>query len=701
MGGRGGGGRAARALGPCVAAAVGLAWAAPALASGDYGCAPRLTLIHRGLDQCNNLAILSPGNDTRTNLLLLRPGRWRSGTPGPLIGQASMTPVPGFSWSDLARWTTGLAPDIGTVRFPAEDGSRCRSDGSGAAAFVAALASDPRVGAEDRVWLSAARTSLRPTCDGDAPAAVGRAVQGTGRAGEFATYLTGAAAFYAGAFDQAAAAFAKLGQSANPWLAETATYMLGRVEVNRAQVGLYDRWGWRDPERPVDRGVLDAAEAGLRRYLAAYPTGRYAGSARGLFRRVYWLGGDTARLSAALADALQAAPAGDTELLEEIDDKLLANAAHTAVADPRLLAALDLGAMRRAQSDGSDDATATSLSRAQLEGQRDRFGGDTELFDLLRANHAFYVGLRPAEVLTLIPDATRPTSFSDRQFSRQVLRGLALDATDDRNARGFWLEMLPGAAAGLQRLTLELALALHEERHDGLGRVFAPGSPIANATLRDTLLAYVAGPDLLRHEARGGGREGRVALHALLHKELTRGRYAGFLSDLALLPAGATGADGIAQFIGEGEPPLDLYRSGATAEDFACPALTATASTLARDPGAVTARLCLGEFIRLNDLDGHLLDTPPPADELGGTAPRFGRRLFSRGDAYAAIVAAGGASPDDIAYALLRATRCYAPSGYNTCGGTEVDKDQRRRWFERLHREFAGSRWASESRYYW
>src|ERR1700744_2088045 len=42
-----------------------------ALASGDYGCATKWKLVHHEYEGCNNMAGLTPANDTRVNLLLL------------------------------------------------------------------------------------------------------------------------------------------------------------------------------------------------------------------------------------------------------------------------------------------------------------------------------------------------------------------------------------------------------------------------------------------------------------------------------------------------------------------------------------------------------------------------------------------------------------------------------------------------------
>lgn len=47
-----------------------LMWPAAARASGDFGCSPSWKLRHHDFTGCDSMAMLSPGNDTRVNLLL-------------------------------------------------------------------------------------------------------------------------------------------------------------------------------------------------------------------------------------------------------------------------------------------------------------------------------------------------------------------------------------------------------------------------------------------------------------------------------------------------------------------------------------------------------------------------------------------------------------------------------------------------------
>ncbi len=696
-----------RLCAPLIGAVGLLAWHAPARASGDYGCGPSWRLDQSA--GCENLIFLAPGNDTRVNLTLMlldKAGRQAPPAEPEPDGYDPYLPEPLFDWSGFrARFKTAAEP-VPNSSFADGEGSRCRSNASGAASFEAAVNAARKLADSERAALIAARRELKPSCAGPSPDVAATLAGVTSRTGrDFARYLEGARAFYDGGFDEAAAAFAALAKADDAWLRETARYMSARVEVNRAQLNAFDEYGALRKPAELDAKALAAAENALGRYLRDHPSGRYSRSARGLLRRVHWLGGDTAKLApayaAAFAQSDEERGLGPAALAEEIDNKLLPQLTPEQTSDPLLLATLDLQRMRvRA---GEDSAVMPEiLTRAELEAQRRHFSGHQALFEHLLASHAFFVAKTPAEVLRLIPDAARQKSFTALQFSRQMLRGMALDAARDRNARGFWLEMLPGATAPNQRSTVELALALHEERNGGLPRLFAPGSPVRTSALRQVLLANVAGPDLLRQQARDQAaprRERQLALFTLLFKELSRGRYRDFLSDVALVPASASmepapGDLGLNQYI-----PAAVFVRGGTG-DYGCPALKASVARLVGNATDNSARLCVAEFLRVNGFDG-MEASPPPADELGGTPSLFPGRPFSRLELYKSIIADPKAAAPDKAYALYRAVRCYAPARSNSCGGEDVPPEQRRAWFQRLKKDYPASRWAKALRFYW
>ncbi|HUD28514.1 MAG TPA: hypothetical protein VMQ93_06550, partial [Novosphingobium sp.] len=623
-----------------------------------------------------------------------------------------------LGWDEMQEAFWPSAQPAADEASPEYAGSRCQTLSSGGAAFRAALEASKALKPDERAALSAARDLVKPACDGDkGPASWPAVASAAGR--EYLAYLQAARAFYADDFAASRALFADLARAKEPWLAETARYMVARNELAAAQAGAFDEWGGYAGGDKVDRPSAERARAALRDYLSAYPRGRYAASASGLTRRAAWLLGegpvlarDYAALMAAQPPLAPQAPA----LLEEVESKVLFGTGLGAGADaPLLLATWDLLRMRRHEDADGQPLLASEippeLTSAELAAQKPAFAAAPDIYAFLQASFAYHVARDYRGVLALVPDGARAKSFTPLAFSAQMLRGLALEKLGDRNAAGFFRQLAPGARDLYQRPAVELALALHWERSGELPLVFAPSGPVTEPEIRTILLARVAGPDLLRGRATAsGGVERDVALFTLLAKGLSRGRYAEAGRDLALVPADASTSG----WVGDGwtgawmgpdadsRPPVGLFARGRFQEHYACPSLARTAATLAATPGDVKARLCLGEFWRLNGFDDYLAgNARPDADQLGGTKDLFPGTPVPRAGLYAAVLADRSATPEDTAYALYRSVMCYAPSRINSCGGAEASEAQRRAWFQRLKRDYPKSKWASELKYYW
>lgn len=682
-----------------------LAWPQVAGASGDFMCTPDWKLPNGSFAACGNTAMLSPSNDTRVNLLFLM--RDRQATPSAGLTYPDLKFAdPGlghnfFSW-DVAREAFFALPEADEADNGSY-GSRCISLSSGSQAFAAAMQANRGVPAAERDRLTAARTTIGQICrDAGGPALALPTDIKSAPGREFLAYLQGADAFYAEQWDVARTTFDRLRASKDPWLAETAAYMLARTELNAAQAASFDEYGSFDAAK-VDKPALARAQAGFQDYLKRYARGRYAGSAQGLVRRTLWLAGDAVGLAQEYERLLAAAPIGlpaTLDLIEETDNKLLIGSAAKVVDGPLLLATVDLMMMRTPYEGGPQP-----ISAAQLAGQAKRFAGRDDLYGFVLAAHAFYVEKNPAKVLQLIPDDARKPGYTSLAFSRQVLRGMALAARGDRNEASFWRELLGGANGLYQRPLVELALAMNWERRGKLADVFAPASPIGETAIREILLLNVAGPDLLRAQARAAQRpqhERNLALFTLLQKQLSYGDYAGFLRDSALVGTSATNEGGLWDLRQQEQVPVGLFRKGSWSDGYACPALSATAAALASDPRDVKGRLCLGDFYRLNGFDDFGRgEEKLERGELGGTPSLFPGKPTPRGDFYASIIADPKAGGADKAYALYRAVNCYAPAGNNQCGGADVAEGQRRAWFQRLKGEFPRSTWAQKLRYYW
>ena len=681
-----------------------------ALACSDGPSAPTLSLDKSAYDPNGSSAFLSPANDSRVNMMLLvadhRPGGLQ------LLPADKRTALVMFPWDTL----TSRIETAGDDR-PDENPGRCQTNASGAEAFVAAVTAARGVPAEEKAALITARRTLvecvASPAQTDLPAVTGTSANGR----EFASYLEGTRAFYRGDFASAQTSFAGLETADDTWLRETGLYMVARNALNKAQSTILDEYGSILPVAERDQRAVAAAGAAFEAYLKAYPRGQYASSASGLMRRVYWLAGDNVRLSAAYNRIMRGqgatSPAADLHLAEEIDYKLFGNedpslsSATPGIEGSLLLAVDDLKKMR---SDPDSDC-CKPISDAEIDAQRPKFGADAVLFDYVRAAHLFFVQHKAADVLRLIPDVSHQRSFTSLDFSRQMLRGLALEANKDGNARQFWVDLLPGARGPYQHEAVELAIAMHDERSGALARVFALGSPVTNPTIREVLLSYTAGPDILRKQAQDKSvpkREREVALYVLLSKGLQRGFYADFLNDVRLVPAGAPtepvgtfndASAASAEYLTE--PALGLFVRPPKDDEFACPELAASVQALATDPRANTPRICLAEFFRNNGFDHFAYDGPLEGKGLAGTPPRYPGVPYSRQAVYQAVIAAPRATDAERAYALYRAVRCYAPSGNNDCGGKDVDVSQRRAWFRQLKSAYPNSRWAKTSDLYW
>jgi hypothetical protein len=662
------------------------AWNAPAQASGDYGCSPVWTLHQDDLTGCGNSAVLGPGNDTRVNLLLLMHDFYPASVGKQLTGEGPL-----FAWS-------GIRNDLFPSNSQRFGGSRCDSNEGGLVAFEEAVMAASGVSAAERTGLLAVRKAVKSECPGAGGGDLAIPATTSAQGAEFAAYLNGAISFYRGDFDAANSAFAGLAGAKNAWVRETSAYMVARSTLNQIQQSAFDKYGYYDPDRALEPLALEKTKSAFENYLKKWQKGQYAMSARGLIRRLYWLANDPEKLAAEYRWQLAQTGAGPThaDLAEEIDNKLLPRGYGN---DPLILAVVDL--MRMRVSPGYETA---KITRAEIEAQKMAFAKHPELHQYLLAAHAYYVDKKPAAVLAMIPDAARKPRMGYVHFARQALRGMALDATKDRNARGFWQQLIANVGAPYQRPAAELALAMNLERNGALADAFAANSMVQDETIREILMVNVASPAILRAQATSKTRSKRyrdVALFTLLYKGLSRGRYSEFLADLDLTPKDALVKGYIYNPVEDTQLPVGLFRDGGQKGDFSCPHINDSAAILAKNAADVRGRLCVADFFRFNGFDEIILDRQFTGDQLGASKSLFPGPSYSRLEVYKGVIADPKATPDQKAYALYRAVWCYGPSGGNSCGGNNVPVAQRKAWYERLKRSYPNSQWAKDINHYW
>jgi hypothetical protein len=687
---------------------------ASACGGGDDDSGAPWSLDHKEYAHQNGLPFLSPGNDSRINLQLLMMDAhpWQVGSPTPAQEGSTDTDIASpalFSMPDLdAIFDAGLKAPAGAKSegaghsvFAEGEGSRCLSLDSGKEAFVAAVKAAPGLSDAERARLTEERNQMAPSCaDGASANAEDSSAtpsQLSGLARDFETYLGGAKAFYAGSFDQALAQFKTLDKTEDAWLRETSRYMIGRTLLNKAQVGAFAALDGAPEPKVTDQASLSAAETELNGYLAAYPNGRYAASARGLLRRLYWLGGDKTRLAGEYGWQIQhltdsAANLDSSDLAQEIDSKYLGGdgQAH----DPNLLAVQDLMKLR------ADGRSKPKFPTTDLETQAPDFLGHEALFGYLKAARAYYADGDSAATLRLLGPA-QPGSLSPPflAFSRETLRGQALMASGQYDAAiDQWKRLMASASMPWQKEAVELGLAMSWERAGSLNKVFLPETRIASPRIRTILLRYAAGPILLRQavaDPQSTSSERRTALFVLLFKEATRGHYTGFLRDYApaeLTKEPSDSSDGLIK--------LSTFSWAGTNEEYQCPALRAVVSELAADPRASHGLLCLGEFVRAAGLESFESAAPKP-DELGGGKSIFPGEPFSRGEIYKKLIADPSTPDKDRAYALYRAINCYRPAGTNECGGKDAPVAERKAWFNMLKSRYGATPLAQSLKYYW
>jgi hypothetical protein len=512
---------------------------------------------------------------------------------------------------------------------------------------------------------------------------------------EFERYILAASAFYDARFDEALKHFEALSKSGDPWLKESASYMIGRALLNKGQVGAFGLDGSDDKPQVKDFDSLKAAEKAFDAYMKTYPKGRYFASARGLMRRVYWLEGDETRLVSEygrLAEETTADAATRFDIAEEIDRKMLIpgiGATH----DPVLLATTDLMRLRSPRD-------KNTMSAAELQAQEPDFAANKALYGYLKAARAFFVDDDARATLELLGPPAQGAAQSNLDFSRETLRALALNASGDKAAETVWKGLIAGTDRPWRRETAELGLAWFWERAQTVNKVFMPDSPVRSQTIREILLRNIAGPILLRQQADDGSappRERAVARFTLLYKDATHGHYSGFLQDYA---AAEPVLDDAKSYFNTGGG-LNVFRWQGQNAPFACPSLKAVMEKLATAAKDAQALLCLGEFARTQGFDSFELDQQPTADQLGGQKSIFPGAAFSRGEIYEALIADPSTPDDARAYAYYRAIRCYEPSGVNGCGGTDVKKSVRKGWYDTLKRRYDSLGYVKALRYYW
>lgn len=570
--------------------------------------------------------------------------------------------------------------------------------------FNAALLADPSLTLQQRHLLALARIKLFYGGEINALSATLNDFPADSTARLFSHYLSGVAHFYRGDYPAAAQEFTLLQEGKQPWLAETAQYMLMRTALNRStqhSVGPYGDFHIQYIDKDAASQAKDAAHA----YLQRWPEGRYADSARGMLRRIHWYLQDWPTLAGLYEQAFR--QAGDVQTLREriteydnvVGVQFLEQSAEGAFADVPVVSYIELLRAIRLNQDNKP-----ALTQAQLDASKPVFekSGKLPLWRNLQLNLWMAQDNVDAVVQAVSPVTTLPEN-NLLVFSEQVLYGEALMAQQQWTAaRGFWQKLLALSHDKEQQQYVQAKLAATLVYSGDAAAIFAADSGVSNLRYRSQVLKTVATPELLRQQVTTGpnNQERTIALHTLLVRDLTEGRFSDWLNDKkrvsTLLPP----------VTGKAFDDVNLsafdWNGDATEAGYVCRSLDETVQALNRNSDDAHALNCLGEFFRTTQTHVDIWQDRAGNGGLEAALARgkpFGQ--YDRQSYYQQVITSPKAEYEDRSYALYRAVMCYAPSGYNECGGQQVDKLQRKGWFTQLKTQYPGSPWAQKLKYYW
>lgn len=224
-----------------LAGALALLFSGQALSSGNDVC---------GFSdaECGIAALpyLEPNNDTRVNpftayrVMGLTASKSSeddttadsANQPSPLAAKAKQLNLP----PEVPAQMDTLAPEENESRHISNDISEVE-------AFFDVLLADTQLTESQCILLAQARINmLSATTTLDTMTRDLTTLPAGGHAGELKQYLINAVAFYQGLFEQPSSGFQSLTAANQPWVAETACYMLIRVSLNQAMENALDEY---------------------------------------------------------------------------------------------------------------------------------------------------------------------------------------------------------------------------------------------------------------------------------------------------------------------------------------------------------------------------------------------------------------------------------------------------------------------------
>ena len=669
----------------------------------------------------------SPGNDSRDNLLRLLSQEKSFALPIQAMPE-DITRSRDFYFAYHPQWDDITPPAAAAPEQNADDTltrqmaelhisadevirnnddleNRHVSNNMGSASqFFGALLTDTSLTVEQRQALAQARMGLLSGATREQIDASLTTLPEDSGAQHYKTYLIAAANFYAGDYVNAEQAFAQLAKSDRPWLAETAQYMLMRTALNKSSQNSVGEYGDFDIAR-INHQDAAQAQTQAQAYLQRWPQGQYADSTRGMLRRINWYLQAWPQLAGLYEQAFETSANAQQlrETVTEYDNvygmQFYEQSVIEAFPDAPRVSYIELLRALRLNSDKKP-----TLTQAQLDASKPVFEQSQHmpLWRNLQLNLWMAAGNYAAIVQAVTP-AQQLSAHDTLAFSEQVLYGEALMGQKNWTAaRDFWQQLLNVSKDNEQQQYVQAKLAATLVYSGDSAAIFAPDSAVTNLRFRSQVLKTQATPELLRQQATHGpnNEERTIALHTLLVRDLTENRFADWLNDRKLARA-------ISQpVVGTAFDDVNLsvfdWNGDAAQAGYTCRSLNETVTVLSRKADDAHALNCLGEFFRTTQTHVDLWKNSSGNDVLEVAITRqepFGQ--FDRQRYYQQVIASPTAEVEDKSFALYRAIMCYSPSGYNECGGEDVDKSQRKDWFTQLKTQYPGSPWAQKLKYYW
>ncbi|WP_171406407.1 hypothetical protein [Acinetobacter cumulans] len=684
-----------------------LMYSTHAFSGVDIYCETSAQIQNNEYTACNALPALTPANDNQVNMLLLLSdlglAKLKFATDTETLWYTSSSTVP-FETKALTASAVNLAKN---ARQPnkALDGSNseyCNTILNSHQDFIQQVKADKKLSSTERDFLIKARSQLK-TCD-DHISLITVDPHWSVTARQFASYLNGSIAFYNTNFSTASKIYSALTSADQPWIKETAQYMLIRSNLNATyQTGLGE-YGDLDQSK-INQQLLKNTYDSISQYLKLYPSGRYAASARGLLRRCYWIGGQQQLLVNEITWQINnpKSPFYNLEmsnLAYEIDRHVFQSPLFKAqyLKDPFLLAVYDLMRMRKPES--VEDRV---INWNELNSQKAVFKTQPELFQYLQATHLFYVQNKPNEALNYLSNPQVGNSNSYLALSQILLKGRVMEkAGQSANTQQYWENLLTKAKTPEQRGLFELMLYPYYVKQQNASFFAGENSKIKARFLQRNFITEQANENSLMHivqDKSASEDQKNLALNTVLEKSLIHQNYALFNQAYTLLPKNA------AQYVFNDtdymsykkQPPLGnfVWKGSTINQKLSCPDLYSLTQKLQVAPKDLSLKLCLGEYIRSDKAYrlSSITDDEKQRSTLQGP-------IFARGQVYKDIIKSTS-NADLKAYALYRAIMCYSPGGLNDCQDADVAKSIRKQWFDQIKRDYPETSWAKSLKYYW